>query len=72
MTRREYFYNFGPCATKAMGATIVVWGVGNAFRIVLGQNCFSILFTVCIERDLTNNINTQTILNKFVNQNINY
>lgn len=39
--------------------------IKNWLRTSMEQNRFSNLSTICIERDLINKINTETILNKF-------
>jgi len=39
--------------------------VKNWLRTTVGQNRFTSLASICIERDITNNINNEKILNKF-------
>ncbi|CAI6376491.1 unnamed protein product [Macrosiphum euphorbiae] len=39
--------------------------VKNWLRTSMGQNRFTNLASICIERDITNNIDTERILNKF-------
>jgi len=43
--------------------------VKNWLRTSMGQNRFTNLASICIERDITNNIDTERILNKFATTN---